>query len=117
MRSSADALDIRVEPRDRCTVVRLTGSANMVMCDRLRDQLVKLVSEESPHLVLDIAGLEFISSLGLGGIIAAHLRCRRLGGRLLLVAPQPAILDVLNVTKLNLLLPVHPTVDDAIASI
>ena len=114
----ADLQDLRVSIQRRGTaaVVKLSGSAHMVVSSALRDQLVGLVDDNTNELVLDLADLEFINSVGLGAIIAAHLRCRRHNGVVKVVAPRPAIHELLAVTKLTHLFPVHASVEAALAS-
>ncbi|GMV97660.1 MAG: STAS domain-containing protein [Phycisphaerae bacterium] len=109
-------LRMNVEHRGPVAVVKLAGSAHMDVTSKLRDQLVGIVDEKTSDLVLDLADLDFINSVGLGAIIAAYLRCRRRNGGVKVVAPKPAIQEILTVTKLTSLFPVHPSVDAALAS-
>jgi anti-anti-sigma factor len=97
-------------------IVRVAGSASMETGNELRDRLVGLLEPNTRHLILDLTELEFINSVGLGGIIAAHLRCRRAEGEILLAAPQPAIRELLDVTRLTKLFSIHDSVDSALAA-
>jgi anti-sigma B factor antagonist len=108
-------LRVVIERRGTVAVVKLVGSAHMDASGNLREQLVGLVDEQTTTIVLDLTELDFINSVGLGAIIAAYLRCRRYNGAIKLVAPKPAIRDLLSLTKLTNLFPVHPSVDNALA--
>lgn len=108
-------LHIEIDRRGAAAIVRLAGSAHMVVANDLRDQLVALVDEGLYQMVLDMTDLEFINSVGLGAIIAAYLRCRRHNGVVSVVAPRPAIREILSVTKLTHLFPVHASVNEALA--
>ena len=114
--SPAELLSVEVSKRGSTTIAKLIGSANMVDSSDLKDQLLSLVEASSGRLVLDLSELEFISSVGLGGIIAAHLRCRHHNGSVELAAPQPDILELLAVTNLTSLFPIHESVEAALAS-
>jgi len=116
-RTSTGVLKIEVERRGSATIARLIGSANMVSANHLQDQLLALVEGRPQRLVLDLSGLDFISSVGLGGIIAAHLRCRYHSGSIVLAAPTPEILELLKVTNLTRLFPIHDSVDAALADL
>lgn len=109
-------LRMDVDRRGSASIVRLAGSAHMSVATTLREQLVGLIDQDTPRLVLDLADLEFINSVGLGAIIAAHLRCRHYNGDVKIVAPRPEIEHLLSVTKLTRILPVHPSVDAALGS-
>jgi anti-anti-sigma factor len=72
-----------------------------------------LVEDPPRQLILDLSRLEFISSEGLGAIIAAHVRCRRHQGQMALAAPPPQIRHLLSLTHLNRLLPIQDSVEEA----
>ncbi len=112
----AELLRVEVETQGTTTIARLIGSANMVVSTDLKDQLLDLVASQPQQLILDLSQLEFISSVGLSGIIAAHLRCRHHSGTVKLAAPRPEILELLTVTNLTRLFPIHESVEAALAS-
>ncbi len=116
-RKTAQNLQVELKCASGATkIVRVAGSASMDSGNELRDRLVSMIEADTRHLILDLADLEFINSVGLGGIIAAHLRCRRADGEILLAAPQPAIRELLDVTRLTKLFSIHDTVDSALAA-
>ncbi len=104
-----------VERVGQAAVARLSGSVSMDVSEELRDELIELIHEPVAIIVLEMSGLEFICSLGLSGIIAAHLHCRHHNRSIRLVAPAPAIRDLLIVTRLTTLLPVYEDVQTALA--
>jgi len=114
--SSPSAFQVDVEHRGTATIVRLVGSANMDVSADLQDRLLELADAPVERLILDLSALEFISSVGLGAFVAAHLRCCHHHGAVKLVAPQPKILELLNVTKLIKLFPIHDSVEAAMTA-
>src|ERR1035437_4613397 len=102
-------VDVRRLPS--AMVVRIEGSASIGVADKLRIRLEKLASEQSPLVVLDLTGLDFICSLGLGAIISMHVKSRHHSGQIRLVNPQPAVRQILETTRLTKLFPVFPTID------
>ena len=74
-------LELDVEERGRATIVRIIGSAGMNEAEGLRRDLEQIASRAIPVIVLDLSDMEFISSLGLGAIISAHLKCRHHAGQ------------------------------------
>ncbi len=107
-------LTLQVERRESGAVVRLSGSCTMEISSQIRHCLVGLAAERIPVIVLELSGLEFIDSTGLGGIVAAHLKARHHQGSIRLVNPQDAIRDVLQMTRLTKLFPVYADVDRAL---
>ena len=52
------------------------------MANEFRSQLHKLVQEEPRELVIDLAGVEMVDSVGIGVIIATHNSLNKAGGSL-----------------------------------
>ena len=66
------------------------------------------------RLVVDLTGVTFCDSGGLSLLVDLHKRTRAQGGHLRLAGVQPTVQAVLLATNLDRLLPVHPTVADAV---
>ncbi len=114
--SFSSVLQMEVDRQGQNAVVKLTGSANMDVADHLQEQLIDLLDDGVERLVLDLSGLQFISSVGLSAIIGAHLHCRHHLSEVRLVNPQPAILELLRVTRLTRIFSIHDTVEQALAT-
>ena len=86
--------------------------------DRVRAQTEtddsELADSRIPVIVLDLTEMDFICSAGLAAIISAHLHSRHHRGQIKLVNPQPAVKDLLELTRLTKLFPVHETLDQAL---
>ncbi len=109
-----DRLQIAITQSDGGVIVRLIGSASMEHCERLNASLLEAVSSNPDFLVLDMAQLEFICSIGLGAIVAAYLRTRMRNSRFAIGAPNEAIQEILQVTKLDTILDVYDDTDQAV---
>lgn len=95
-------------------VVTPVGSCTMDVAGEFSRCLENLASEPIDRLVLDLSGVDFIESSGLGGIVSAFVRCRRRDSRLCLVAPQPPVFDILKMTRLSEILPISDCVESAL---
>jgi anti-sigma B factor antagonist len=107
---------VSVEEREQAVVVRLAGSCTMDVSGQLARCLRSVAAQGVRLLILELSGLDFIESAGLGGIIAGHLRVRRSNGEVRLVAPQPPIRELLELTRLTQLFQIFESVEDAIRS-
>jgi len=82
-------------------------------------QLEARVAELLPHgpwIVLNLAGVSFLDSSGLGLLVKLLARGRRAGGGLRLCALPPRVAEILKMTRLQATLPSHATEADAIAA-
>lgn len=95
-------------------VVRLTGSAGMSEASRLNDELARLMEQSAETIVLDLAGMDFICSTGLGTLISTYKAMRARGGAFRLASPQPFVLRLLETTRLDRLFDIFPTREEAV---
>ena len=107
------ALD--VAEREGWTVVSVTGELELATAPRLRQQVVSLAGGGCLRLVLDLSGVDFIDSVGLGVVVAALRRTRGRGGDLRVVAPQERVRSLFRLTRLDEIIEVADSVEAAVA--
>ncbi len=109
-------LGLDVTQRDRWTVLAVSGEVDVATAPRLREQLVQLVNQGNHHLVVDLEGVDFLDSTGLGVLVGALKRVRLQEGELTLVCTQPRIVKVFDITGLSKVFTLHESVDSAVAA-
>jgi len=98
------------------TVVVVSGEIDVYTAPKLREQIVSLVDEGQYHLVVDMSGVEFLDSTGLGVLVGGLKRVRAHDGSLSLVCDEERILKIFRITGLTKVFPIHATVDEAVAA-
>jgi anti-sigma B factor antagonist len=98
------------------TVVVVGGEIDVYTAPKLREQLIDLVNAGRYHLVVDMEGVEFLDSTGLGVLVGGLKRVRAHDGTLRLVCTQERILKIFRITGLTKVFPIHDTVDDAVSA-
>ena len=81
----------------------------------LRDTVKKLVSENN-HVVLNLAGVNYIDSGGLGTLVALYTTARNAGGSIKLANLTQRVGDLLQVTKLLTVFDVYDNEEQAVES-
>lgn len=85
--------------------------------DELRAELQSVVANKpGTHLVLDLAGVDFLSSAMLDTLGQLHRKLALSGARINLCCVHPAIAEVLRITRLDRLFTIHADADAARAS-
>ncbi|HEY1444428.1 MAG TPA: STAS domain-containing protein [Acidimicrobiales bacterium] len=84
---------------DNIRVAVLRGELDASTAWELADHLI---GPPGSLVVVDLAGLSFIDSSGLGAIHAARRRVIEDGGNLVVCRPTPAVLRVLEITGLDM---------------
>jgi anti-sigma B factor antagonist len=111
--SASSALHIKVEWTDGAVVMCLSGDAGLVSVDDMEREFRPIVASKPPLLIVDISELRFISSLGLSILVQASRAITRNGGNMRLIKPQPLIRDLITKSKLDTVLPLFATIEEA----
>jgi anti-sigma B factor antagonist len=98
------------------TVVVVGGEIDVYTAPKLRELLVELVSAGNYHLIVDMEGVDFLDSTGLGVLVGGLKRVRAHDGSLRLVCTQERILKIFRITGLTKVFPIHASVDEAAAA-
>jgi anti-sigma B factor antagonist len=101
------------DSRSPYTVLAVKGDVDVYTAPRLREKLVELVSAGARLIVVDLGGVEFIDSTGLGVLVGGLKRARSHDGDLGLVCTTPRILKVLELTRLTQVFQISESVDQA----
>lgn len=80
----------------------------------LKSAVADLANQGRHRLVLDLAGLEFVDSSGLGALIHIHKTLGR-QGRLVLCNVDPKVAQLFKITRLERVFNIAAGVDDAAA--
>ena len=109
------ALD--VSNRQDWTVLAVTGELELATAPQLRQRVVGLVSAGDIRLILELSGVDFIDSVGLGVLVAVLKRVRGRGGEVVVAGAGPRVGDLLRVTRLDEILDLYPDVDAALSAV
>jgi anti-sigma B factor antagonist len=83
------------------TLVVLGGDLDLVSYRTLKNEVDRLVIDQRVDLVLDLDGLTFIDSLGLGALVSTRRKVNAFGGSLEIVCTNPTVMQVFNLTHLD----------------
>ena len=95
-------------------VLILRGSLDIDTAPALKANLNRLVEQPSPRVVVDLAGLDFCDSMGVGVLVTAHSRALERGGWVRLAAPSSFLRRLLDTLGLTEHLSLHPDVERAL---
>jgi anti-sigma B factor antagonist len=93
-------LNIGVRQVGDVAVLDLNGELDTYSCPALRSAVVNLVDRGQRNILLNMAGVEYIDSAGLGTLVGGLKRTTEHGGQLKLVNTNSQIQKVLNITGL-----------------
>ncbi len=109
-------LTITVDELGSVSVFRCAGEIDTDTHDFLRHELDRIMKTGAKKLVLDMSGVEYVSSAGWSDFVSHGNTLKAAGGDLRLAAMQIQINDMFEIVGFNDLLNAYPTVEEAVRS-
>ena len=109
-------MDIQVTQTGGVTLVVPTGDLDMGTADQMKRTLSDLIEKGQSKLVMDLTGVAYVDSSGLGALVAAMKQARAVGGNLKLCGLQEDVRSIFEMTRLIKVMAVHADRQTAVAS-
>ena len=108
-------LDIQLENGDGYVICRPVGELDAFTVSQFRQSLAELAS--NPRILIDMSGVPFVDSAGLGALIGGIRRARELGGDVAVACNRPTLTRLLHTTGFDRIVTVTETVESAAAAL
>jgi anti-anti-sigma factor len=108
------SVQIHTNKEGNGTVVQLQGKVDATSAPSVEQALVGVIDQGEKRLVLDCAGLDFISSAGLRSLLLAVKKMKAAGGGISLAALQPNVKEVFDISGFSALFTIHGSRADAL---
>jgi anti-sigma B factor antagonist len=82
-------------------------------CQEVEWAVEDLVRDSKKKVVVDLAGLDYVDSTGIGILVMCSGKVRAAGGELRLAALQPRIAELMRLTRLDQILHFYATAAEA----
>jgi anti-sigma B factor antagonist len=101
MNKSEGRLSIRSQSEVGGPVVMLAGEVDLHSSPQLRQVLLEILEQRPARLIIDLSGVEYMDSSGVGTMVEIKRRLESDGGRMILAALRPRVRSVFEVTQLD----------------
>ena len=98
----------------RTAVLEVAGRMNAVTAPALRARVEELIEQGRPEIVCDLAGVTFLDSSGLAGLVVAIKAAASGAGSLKIAASSEAARLMFRMTGLDAVLELHPSVESVL---
>jgi anti-sigma B factor antagonist len=98
------------------TVLALSGKLTLDDAGQLKGKVTNLLSGGKKQIVLNLGDVSYIDSSGLGELVSCHTTATREKGAVKLASVGKKGIELLVITKLNMVFDVHDSESAAIAS-
>jgi anti-sigma B factor antagonist len=98
---------------DGIKVISLQGRMDIVGTEEIGIPLTANIASETSNVVIDMSGIEFIASIGIGLIAGAANALIKRQGKLVLMNPQPIVRHAIETTAITKVIPIVPDIVSA----
>jgi anti-sigma B factor antagonist len=92
----------------------ISGRLDSAGTDSIASKLVELAAAPKKSVVVDLSGVKFLASIGIGALIASAKAVKHRGGKMVLVVSESStVMMSLEATGIDQLIPVFKTGSDA----
>jgi anti-sigma B factor antagonist len=109
-------MEIGTTDYKRCSVVTVSGRVDSSTAPNFEKTLKDVIEGGQHNVVLELSGVEFLSSAGLRGMVSSLKACKSGGGTLVLAAPADRVVDVMQLAGLTSLFTIFDGVTAAVGS-
>ena len=96
------------------TVLRVSGRLDLLSASVLRDAVRRRIGQGDVNVVIDLSGVPYVDSSGIGALIGGLRAAREAGGELRIAAPAEQVVTVLELTTVNRILSPYASVEEAL---
>ncbi|MHB8510654.1 MAG: STAS domain-containing protein [Actinomycetota bacterium] len=108
-------LEVRSDTRGDWCVLTVSGEIDVFTAPKLHEKIVQSIDSGHEKLVIDLDGVGFMDSTGLGTLVGGLKRIKERDGTLSLVCTNRPVLRILTITGLDSVFAIFDKVDDAVA--
>jgi anti-sigma B factor antagonist len=103
------------QTEDGLTICRPVGELDAFTVSHFRQALAEMPA--NPRLLVDVSGVPFVDSAGLGALIGSIRRARELGGDVAVACNRATLTRLLRTTGFDRIVTVTDTVEEAAAAL
>jgi len=107
----------RTKPWGEATLVELEGEIDLHSAPDIKAALIELGTAPAARIAVDLAGVSFLDSTGIGALVGALKKTREAGGQMAFYGARERVKRVFQIAGLLGALPFYPSRDGALAAL
>jgi anti-sigma B factor antagonist len=108
-------MEIKTESQGPYTTLRVAGRLDLNSSTSLKEKIKSLLSEGIVNLVIDMGGVDFINSSGLGTLVSILKDVRMVKGKMVLCNLGRYVNEIFEITQLSHIFDLFPNEKEAAA--
>jgi anti-sigma B factor antagonist len=105
----------RIDKQEHYAVLSLDEeNLNSALAPQLKTDLVLFAQEGVMSLILDLSNVKYVDSSGLSAILTGHRQWKTIGSFIIAGPLQPMVTKLIEISRLETILTIIPTVSEAV---
>ncbi|HSM58638.1 MAG TPA: STAS domain-containing protein [Candidatus Sulfomarinibacteraceae bacterium] len=109
-------VDIHIQSMKRVDLITVSGRVDSSTAHELEEALENCISDGRHNLVLEMSGVDYLSSAGLRALVAALRASKKRGGDVRIANPSERVSEVMSLAGLDALFETYEDVTVAVGS-
>jgi len=95
-------------------VLKVTGRVDLSNADDLKDKMTAAMGNATGGLIVDLGGVDYISSAGLRSLMIVFKASKAAGKQFAITSLQPLLMEIFTISRFHLVFPLFDTARAAI---
>jgi anti-sigma B factor antagonist len=107
---------VKIRDAGAVALLDVSGSLTSFEVGALREAISRLVKQGRKNIVLNLSGLQYLDSSGIGELAKAYISVVKAGGQVKVVGLSSKVEEILKITQLYQVFPEFPSEEAALES-
>mgnify|MGYP006168863999 FL=1 len=108
-------MNFTITQEDKYTILKITAEKlDALISPAIKSELVLINSNGERNIILDLTDTKYCDSSGLSTILVANRLCKNAKGTFVLTGLKSAVKKLIDISQLNTILNITPTVNEAV---
>ena len=101
------------ELKNNITLIALKGTLDIKGVDQIEIKFAGYCSGENAHILVDMSGVDYLSSIGIRLFVKNAKSLRSRNGKMVLLSPTANVLNILETIDIPAIIPVYSSFESA----
>ncbi|MCH1430294.1 MAG: anti-sigma factor antagonist [Chlamydiales bacterium] len=97
----SDAIEVKEETQGDVLIIRLAGRVDANTAPPLEEQVLKKIDGGQHKVLLDFAGVDYISSAGMRFLLSCTKKVKGVSGKFVICSMSEGVIEVINMAGFN----------------